>query len=83
MQAAANDFVAFDGRGPRQRRTINDFFVRPAHGDKKSLIPTFGKRPFAEFPERPSPRTCFLLKQGLQKFTRADSFPVLLKNLCQ
>jgi len=32
VQAAADLFVAVAGRGTRQRRAVEDFFVRPAHG---------------------------------------------------
>jgi len=32
VEAVADLFVAVAGRGTRQRRAVEDFFVRPAHG---------------------------------------------------
>jgi hypothetical protein len=83
MQAAANHFMALDGRRTRERCAFNNFFVVPAHGDKKSLIPVFGKGRLAIFYRQPAGGNPFLLKQSLQKLARPDSFHVLLKNLCQ
>jgi len=55
----------------------------PAHGCKKTSLSSFGKRRFSRFPPVTIRFNRFLLKQGLQNKARADSFHVLLKNLCQ
>jgi hypothetical protein len=52
METFANDFVPGTGRGTRQRRALQDFFIRLAHAISKPAIGAAGK-----------PR--FSLKQGL------------------
>jgi hypothetical protein len=47
MKAFTNYFVAHAGRGTRQGRALQDFFIRLAHADSKAAIDGGGKRRFS------------------------------------